>query len=140
MKYILVLFGLLLCMSGVSQSRIDGCWAKCFVTELNRIRRLKGLSDVALDNSLTRHSHGYSKSMSRRYKGKPKLEHAASRFLWIKKYHGEVIAFNSSEHDPNSILTQWMNSPPHRRILLDRTISRIGASGHKGYFVARVKR
>lgn len=122
------------------RSDFDSQWSKEFAVELNNIRKRNGLAELEYCTSLSRQSYSYSKSMSRRFKGKPRLQHAASRFLWIKKYDGEVIAFNSSEHDPQSILNQWMSSPPHRRILLDRTSSRIGASGSKGYFVARVKK
>lgn len=115
-------------------SNFDSEWSKSFAVELNNIRKMNGLPELEYSILLSRQSYAYSKSMSRRFKGQPQLEHAQSHWLFIKLYDGECISYGD---DP---LNQWLNSLPHRRIMMDRSMKKIGVSCYGEYCTLRVKR
>ena len=123
----------LLCHS--QQLRFDPLWSKSFVVELNQIREQQGLPPLRYNRTLSKQSYIYSKSMAKRSRsnGKLYLEHANPKWLFISLYDEENISFGE---DP---LQLWMDSPPHRSTMMNRSMKRVGVSCYEEYCTLRVK-
>jgi uncharacterized protein YkwD len=117
------------------QPHFDVDWSKSFVVELNQIRESNSLPPLHFSKTLSKQCYAYSKSMAKRNKENPNnIEHANPKWLFISLYDGECIAFGD---DP---LQLWLNSPPHSRIMMDRSMKKIGVSCYGEYCTLRVKR
>lgn len=89
---------------------------------INQAREARGLSKLEVDENISKQCRSWSINM-RSYG----FRHGASY---------ECIAAGYT--DAKATFRQWMNSPPHRRIIMSRS-SRIGVGQHGKYWTLRVR-
>jgi len=109
------------------------------LTLLNQIRQQNGLSNLAFSAPLRNAARAHSADMlQRRF-----FDHNSPTETWdarIARYlkaplTGENIAWGSgSMGSPASIVSQWMQSPPHRAIILTPGLHRVGLGLASGTF------
>jgi uncharacterized protein YkwD len=109
------------------------------LTLLNQIRQQNGLSRLAFSAPLRNAARAHSTDMLQR----AFFDHNSPTETWdarIARYlkaplTGENIAMGSgSLATPASIVTQWMQSPPHRAIILTAGLHRVGLGLASGTF------
>jgi uncharacterized protein YkwD len=104
---------------------------------LNAARAVRGVPVLHADRRLARAARGHSRDMvARGYfdhvaPGGDDLHHRVARSGWLRSRRhwrlAETLAWGSgSRAAPESIVAAWLGSPPHRRILLDPRLRRIG--------------
>jgi uncharacterized protein YkwD len=104
---------------------------------VNKARTASGLRGFAWNRSLARAATRHARDMSRRRyfahqrPGGPSLARRARAAGFRGRHVGEAIAYGcGSLATPASIVRAWLNSPPHRAILLSgRARVGIGVSG-----------
>lgn len=103
------------------------------VREINRVRRAHGLRTVRISSGLA----SVARSHSRRMLKANVLTHNSldgssfgSRLARAGRRHryGETLAWapNGSRTGARTVVTLWMNSAPHRAVLMDNTLRRVG--------------
>lgn len=102
------------------------------VAQINRVRRTHGLRAVRVDVRLTRVARSHSISMLRRdvlthnsYNGGS----FATRLRRVgpRKRFGETLAWAPGRSGrATTIVRLWMNSAPHRAVLMDGSLHRVG--------------
>jgi uncharacterized protein YkwD len=106
---------------------------------LNEIRRQHGLGDFKASAPLRTAARFHSADMLQ----KGYFEHDSPTEAWdarVSRYLegatiGENIAWGSGSFgSPEGIVSQWMHSPPHRRIILTAGLHRIGLGIAAGTF------
>ncbi len=117
--------------SGTSENRV--------LVLLNDIRHEHGLSSFVASRALRAAAREHSADMlARGY-----FEHDGPSESFDKRIRrflesplvGENIAWGTGRHSsPESIVRLWMNSPPHRRIILMPTLHRVGLGVAMGSF------
>jgi len=115
----------------IAQSRAE----TAIVREVNRVRRAHGLRSVRITGGLARAAHSHSVAMLRH----DRLSHESfdgssftgrlSRAGHRHKY-GETLAWApaGSGAGARAIVRMWLASPPHRRVLLNGKLRRIGVA------------
>jgi len=100
---------------------------------VNRKRAANGLRALRLDRKLQRAAGRHARDMVERdyfahqRDGGPDLSTRLDRAGWKGTAWGETIAYGcGSSGSPKATLKGWMNSPPHREILLSGTYRRGG--------------
>jgi uncharacterized protein YkwD len=100
---------------------------------VNRARATAGLRGFRSSPALARAAKRHARDMARaRYfahqrAGGPSLAQRARRAGWRGRSIGEAIAYGCGRAGaPASIVRLWLNSPPHRAILLSRGLGRAG--------------
>ena len=100
---------------------------------VNRKRSANGLKALRLDRRLQRAAGRHARDMvkhdyfAHQREGGPDLTERLDRVGWSGKAWGENIAYGcGSESTPKATLSSWMNSPPHRDLLLSGTYRRGG--------------
>lgn len=100
---------------------------------VNRVRHGSGLRGFRGSRSLAVAAGRHARDMVRaRYfahqrAGGPSLSSRARSAGWRGRTIGEAIAYGcGSMGSPASIVNMWLNSPPHRAILLSRSYRRVG--------------
>ena len=101
---------------------------------VNNERRRKGLSDLFWDDELARMARAYSRQMARESffshidnNGNSVVERARRSDIQGWSKIGENLFFCEGYDDFNSLAVRgWMNSPTHRRNLLDRQFNTTG--------------
>ena len=107
------------------------------ISEINAVRGQHGLGGVQQRGMLS----GAAARHSTRLRRSGRLYHSSTQRLARRAGGpvGEVIAWNSSRRaSARSIVRQWMNSPPHRSVLLDGRFTTVGigaSKGRRGLFV-----
>ena len=103
---------------------------RCLV---NRARAWVGIRGFRRSGALTRAATRHARDMARRgyfahrRRGGPDLLRRARRAGWGRGAVGEAIAYGcDSNATPLTAVSNWLASPPHRRILLSRRLSRGG--------------
>jgi uncharacterized protein YkwD len=114
-KNLLTIFFLFVSTIAVAQSTSD------FYQELNKLRAARGLSELKPSKSLERQSERWLKKTTG-------LKHDRS----FKKYDAEVLAANGNA------LELWLNSPSHRKVILNEKATRIGVAFYNGRACARL--
>ena len=102
---------------------------------INQAREAKGLKPVRLDRRLWRAARHHTRDMLRRHY----FAHGATSDRLARYVHsgviGETLAWGSGSYaSPASTVTSWLNSPPHRRILLDPDFRYVGIGSRSGAF------
>ena len=106
---------------------------------LNQIRAQHNLSPLTTSSQLRNAARAHSADMLRR----SFFDHNSPSETWdarIARYlkaplTGENIAMGSGTYStPASIVTQWMQSPPHRAIILTAGLHRVGLGLASGTF------
>jgi uncharacterized protein YkwD len=100
---------------------------------VNRARAAAGLRGFRGHRSLSRAASRHARDMARgrffghQRVGGPSLRSRARRAGWRGGRLGEAIAYGcGSGATPAAIVRSWLNSPPHRAILLSTRMSRMG--------------
>jgi len=100
---------------------------------VNRKRSANGLKALRLDRKLQRAAGRHARDMvkhdyfAHQRDGGPDLSERLDRAGWNGEAWGETIAYGcGSSGSPKATLKGWMNSPPHRAILLSGTYRRGG--------------
>ena len=100
---------------------------------VNKARAASGLRGFRRSSPLARAAGRHARDMVRaRYFahqriGGPSLAQRVRRAGWRGRSLGEAIAYGCGRlASPASIVTTWLNSPPHRAILLSGGLSRVG--------------
>ena len=107
------------------------------IAEINAVRAQHGLPGVTHRGLLARAAGRHATRLKR----SGRLMHSSTRSLARRAGStvGEVVAWNSRRRAPAQwIVSGWMNSPPHRAVLLDRTYRTVGVGasrGRRGLFV-----
>jgi uncharacterized protein YkwD len=103
------------------------------VREINRVRRTHGLRGVRVSSGLAR----VAKSHSRRMLSRDLLTHSSldgssfgSRLgrAGHRRRYGETLAWapDGSGTSARVLVSLWMNSAPHRAVLMDGALRRVG--------------
>jgi uncharacterized protein YkwD len=94
------------------------------IEELNQIRRSHGLSALRSSDSLHRSASSYAREMIRRdFFGHGSRIDVAGQF----RSAGETLAMHSGwSAQPRATVSRWMNSPPHRAVLLSSRYHWVG--------------
>jgi uncharacterized protein YkwD len=94
------------------------------ISTLNKIRRAHGLAALRPSGSLAASARRYARRMlARDYFGHMSRIAVAGRF----RAAGETLAWQpGSRVAPRRTIGQWMNSPPHRAVLLSRSFRLVG--------------
>ena len=100
---------------------------------VNRKRSAEGLGKLRRDRKLQRAAGRHARDMVRhnyfahQRPGGPDLTERLDRARWKGTSWGETIAYGcGSSGSPKATLKSWLNSPPHRAILLSGTYERGG--------------
>ena len=100
---------------------------------VNRKRSAEGLDALRLDRKLQRAAGRHARDMVRhdyfahQRPGGPDLTTRLDRANWRGTHWGETIAYGcGSSSSPKATLKGWLNSPPHREIILSGTYKRGG--------------
>jgi uncharacterized protein YkwD len=100
---------------------------------VNRKRASEGLGKLRLDRKLQRAAGRHARDMvkhdyfAHQRPGGPDLTQRLDRARWRGSHWGETIAYGcGSSSSPKATLKGWLNSPPHRAILLSGTYKRGG--------------
>lgn len=106
------------------------------LAELNRIRASSGLPKVGIDRRMSRTAAAHSRDMARRgYFGHGSWGSRVARASGSASAVGEVLGWlprNSPRREAREIVRGWLNSPPHRQVLLDGQFRRIGIGRARG--------
>ena len=100
---------------------------------VNRKRSAEGLGRLRFDRKLQRAAVRHARDMVRhdyfahQRPGGPDLSERLDRARWKGTHWGETIAYGCGRSStPRATLKGWLNSPPHRAILLSGTYKRGG--------------
>jgi uncharacterized protein YkwD len=111
--------------------------ARAIRVEINRVRAANGLPPVRGDRRLARAARRHSRDMVRRRyfshvdpggrtpsQRVRRAGYPAGRRVWRV---GETIAWGEGAYAaPGAVVQTWMDSPPHRAILLSRSFHEVG--------------
>lgn len=108
----------------------EGPFARAMLHELNRMRAANHLPALREDRRMDRGAAGHSRDMARRgyfahgaWPGRVMASAGGARSI------GEVIGWRaegSADSEARAMVSEWLESPPHRRVLLDGGFRRVG--------------
>ena len=115
--------------SASASSRHDRTEAK-IIRAMNKVRAAHGLPRLRTNPGLARAADAHSEAMRQTNRmGHGDFSRRVRRYVRVKRV-GENLAWMAS-CDAQGIVNMWMNSAPHRRVMLSRTFRRIGV-GRRG--------
>ena len=115
--------------SASASSRHDATEAG-IIHAMNGVRASHGLPALRTNRALARAADAHSKSMQRTNRiGHGAFSKRLRRYVRTRTV-GENVAWMSG-CDANAIVQLWMNSAPHRRVMLSKSFRRIGV-GRRG--------
>ena len=119
-------------VTGAADARSPGQSTAAMVARINAVRAQHGLAPLRLSPSLTRSSRRFSRKLMRYDRfGHDSRIHASPAFRLL----GEALAFHSGRRDAvGGTVRQWLHSPPHRAIVLTRSMRYLGAGVTHGRF------
>lgn len=107
-----------------------GSFGAALLAELNRIRRNAGLPTVRRDARMSRTAAAHSRDMGRRgYVAHGAWGSRVARASGSAAAVGEVLGWmgrTSPRGEARQMVRGWLDSPPHRHVLLDRAFRRVG--------------
>jgi uncharacterized protein YkwD len=126
---------LLLCMLATALALPGGASANKSIDMLNAVNMVRaqnGLPAVHYSRTLAHSAHGYSRRlMSTGYFGHDTRIHASRRFHTL----GEILEWRRGMRPAVwATLRDWMNSPPHRAVILNGSFRYAGAGYTRGRF------
>jgi uncharacterized protein YkwD len=100
------------------------------IASLNQIRAANGLAELRASKSLAGSAGAYAQYMLRNdFFGHQARIRVASQF----RTAGETLAWHSGwSAGPRRTVRQWMNSPPHRAVLMSSAFSQVGMGMVRG--------
>ncbi|MDD5262560.1 MAG: CAP domain-containing protein [Methylacidiphilales bacterium] len=108
------------------------------LVQINQERAKAGLAEVVLDENLNRLAGEWAAEVGRRDALVHRSDILKLEAEYGYSYMNENLYFSSAEPSPARMVAAWMNSPGHRRNLLNAQIDRIGLGMGKsatGYYV-----
>jgi len=130
-----IMFGCVAVPTANASSRHDATEAQ-IIRALNQARASHGLPKLSSSRPLARAAHAHSRAM-RRANAIQHGDYAARlrRYVRSRKV-GENVAWREG-CSPSEIVRMWLNSAPHRKVMLSRSFRRIGVgrSGSQTCFV-----
>src|ERR1700712_3179818 len=126
------LFVLLACLIAVPATASATSPTLAMLQKVNAFRAAHGVAAVHLSRSLTHSAGAYSKHMMRTgYFGHAARIHASRRFSML----GEIIELQRGPRPGVGVaFRSWVNSPPHRSVMLMRQFKFAGAGFVTGRF------
>jgi uncharacterized protein YkwD len=126
---------LLLCMLATALAIPGAASANKSIDMLNGVNWIRihyGLAPVHYSRTLAHSAHGYSRTLMRSgYFGHDTRIHASRRFHTL----GEILEWRRGMRPAvRATLRDWMNSPPHRAVILNATFRYAGAGYTRGRF------
>jgi uncharacterized protein YkwD len=131
--------------AGSAQARVDGTRTLTarnsleadVLVQINQFRRSRGLAPLRLSGALRRAADSHSSAMATR--GFFAHESADGTAFWqrVARFYpqltggwsvGENLLWSSPDVDGAGALRMWLNSPPHRKILLTPRWREVGLS------------
>jgi uncharacterized protein YkwD len=131
--------------AGSAQARVDGARTLTarnsleadVLMQINQLRRSRGLAPLRLSAALRRAADSHSSAMATR--GFFAHESADGTTFWqrVARFYpqrnggwsvGENLLWSSPDVDGSGALRMWLNSPPHRKILLTPRWREVGLS------------
>jgi uncharacterized protein YkwD len=113
-----------------ASSRIDG-GERAVVRAINRARAGHGLRGLRTHRRLARAADAHSRSMLRAdYFSHGAFSQRVRRYVSLRRI-GETIAM-TSRCSARTVVRMWLNSPPHRAVLLSGGFRRVGVGRRKG--------
>jgi uncharacterized protein YkwD len=102
---------------------------------VNWVRAQNGLPAVHYSRSLARSAKGYSRRLMRSgYFGHDSRIHASRRFRTL----GEILEYRRGLRPAvRATLRDWLNSPPHRAVIMSGAFKYAGAGFSRGRFHGR---
>lgn len=109
-----------------SANRLDAGFASQVLALVNAERSARGIAPLGSNGALTQAANGYALLLL----GYPSLTHTANGTTLQGRasaagygggYLGEVLWQGWGTFSPADVVAAWMNSPPHRAIILDPT-------------------
>jgi len=118
-----------------------GSFGAAIVAELNRIRGRAGLAPVRPDARMSRTATAHSRDMSRRgYFAHGAWGSRVARASGSARSVGEVLGWmarSSPRREARQMVRGWLDSPPHRHVLLDPSFRRVGLGRATGRLQGR---
>ncbi len=129
MAYVAVAVALL-CPSAASAGATDAEAEARAIASLNQIRAANGLSSLRVSSNLASSASAYARYMLRNdFFGHQARIRVASQF----RTAGETLAWHSGwSAGPRQTVRQWMNSPPHRAVLMSSAFRQVGMGMVRG--------
>ncbi|MDO8187031.1 CAP domain-containing protein [Conexibacter sp. JD483] len=116
--------------SGPTAAAARADFGAAILAELNRIRARAGLPDVRRDERMSRTAAAHSRDMGRRgYFAHGEWGSRVARASGSAHAVGEVLgwmAHSSPRREARKMVRGWLDSPPHREVLLERDFRRVG--------------
>jgi uncharacterized protein YkwD len=113
-----------------ASSRIDG-GERAVVRAINRARTAHGLRALRTHRRLARAADVHSRSMLRsNFFSHGAFSQRVRRYVSLRRI-GETIAM-TTRCSPRKVVRMWLNSPPHRAVLLSGGFRRVGVGRRKG--------
>ena len=110
--------------------RIDG-GERAVVRAINRVRHAHGLRGLRSHRRLARAADAHTRSMLRAdYFSHGAFSQRLRRYVSMRRI-GETIAW-TTRCSARKVVRMWLNSPPHRAVLLSGGFRRIGVGRRKG--------
>jgi uncharacterized protein YkwD len=113
-----------------ASARVDG-GERAVVRTINRARAAYGLRALRSHRRLARAADAHTRSMLRSdYFSHGAFSQRVRRYVSFRRI-GETIAM-ATRCSARKVVRMWLNSPPHRAVLLSRGFRRIGVGRRKG--------
>jgi uncharacterized protein YkwD len=136
------LAGVMLATSGPAaapaSTTATSAFERSVIVEVNKVRRHHGLAPVKLNSRLSRAAEDHSRAMLRHgFFAHASRDGSAfwkriERFYPSKPYRywavGETLLWSSGELGASRAVRMWMNSPPHRKVLLTPRWREVGVA------------
>jgi uncharacterized protein YkwD len=122
----------ILALAGSASARTPRESTAAMLKQVNKARAKRGLRPMRLSPSLTRSARRFSHHLM----ATDRFAHSA-RIQASGRFHrlGEALAMHSGRRDKvGPTVRQWLNSPPHRAIVLSRSLRWLGAGVTHGRF------
>jgi uncharacterized protein YkwD len=104
---------------------------RAVVRAINRARAANGLRALRSHRRLARAADGHTRSMLRsNYFSHGDFSSRVRRYVSFRRL-GETIAM-STRCSARTVVRMWLNSPPHRAVLLSGSFRRVGIGRRKG--------
>jgi uncharacterized protein YkwD len=118
--------------AAVTRPVANAAASSAVIRKVNRVRARYGLRRLRTSGSLTHSATGFARHLMRvdRFGHAPTI-HASHHF----RRRGEALALQRGwKSHPGQTVRNWMNSPPHRALLLSRGFSWVGVGRARGRF------
>lgn len=113
--------------SGALASSRHDATESTIIRAMNKVRASHGLPRLVINRGLARAADAHSKVMARTNRvGHGDYSRRVRRYVRTKKV-GENIAWRDG-CNAKAIVDMWMNSAPHRHVMLSRSYRRIGVA------------